>query len=519
MAFFNVVSHVLMSKRREKKSDEETNGQPPWSPVVPYKNQLTLPSKERLSASTQDLRNGNMLKYYDGYPQENHKNHNYIETNESLIKEEDLIRINVCGMIYETLRSTLQRFPDTLLGDKSRLDLYYVKSRDFYYFDKNRQAFEAILYYYQTGGILIRPPNIPMPLFAEEVAFFDLGESVFMQLQKEEGYISDQERVLPTNELQRKVWELFEFPDSSQAARILATWSVLVIILSITVFCLETLPQYSVNNNKPLTTAAPSGNVTNGTLSATPSKSEGEMYRQPWFSFELGCIIWFSFEYLVRLLSSPSKWQFAKSFLNTIDLLAILPYFITLSINSENTTPLSVLRVVRLVRVFRIFKLSRHSLGLRILGHTLRASISELGMLIFFLCLGVILFSSAIFYAEQGMNDQFQSIPDAFWYSLVTMTTVGYGDKVPKTLPGKFVGSLCAIVGVLTIALPVPVIVSNFEFFYKRDRMTFERSKYNTPSENQSKRQSPDQSPQSNHKENNINHNHNEDPLLTTTVM
>ena len=208
-----------------------------------------------------------MLKYYDGYPQENHKNHNYIETSESLIKEEDLIRINVCGMIYETLRSTLQRFPDTLLGDKSRLDLYYVKSRDFYYFDKNRQAFEAILYYYQTGGILIRPPNIPMPLFAEEVAFFDLGETVFMQLQKEEGYISDQERVLPTNELQRKVWELFEFPDSSQAARILATWSVLVIILSITVFCLETLPQYSVNHNKTPTTAAPSGNATNGTNS------------------------------------------------------------------------------------------------------------------------------------------------------------------------------------------------------------------------------------------------------------
>jgi len=91
--------------------------------------------------------------------------------------------------------------------------------------------------------------------------------------------------------------------------------------------------------------------------------------------------------------------------------------------------------------------------------------------------LGVILFSSAIFYAEQGQNDQFKSIPDVFWYSLVTMTTVGYGDMVPKTLIGKLVGSLCAIVGVLTIALPVPVIVSNFEFFYKRDRMSYDHRK------------------------------------------
>ena len=483
---------------------------------MPYKNQLTLPSKEQLSSSHQDLRNGNMLRYYDGTnTQDNHhnKNHNnYTEVNnESLIKDSDLVKINVCGMIYETLRTTLLKFPETLLGDKSRLDLYYVKSRDFYYFDRNRQAFEAILYYYQTDGILLRPSNIPMPLFAEEVAFFDLGESVFMNLQKEEGYIPDQERELPTNELQRKIWELFEFPDSSQAARILATWSVLIIILSITVFCLETLPQYSVMNSKTSkTTQSP---LMNSTSNGTSPASGGQLYRQPWFSFELGCIIWFSFEYLMRLFSSPSKWQFAKSFLNIIDLLAILPYFITLSINSENTTPLSVLRVVRLVRVFRIFKLSRHSLGLRILGHTLRASISELGMLIFFLCLGVILFSSAIFYAEQGANDQFQSIPDAFWYSLVTMTTVGYGDKVPKSLAGKLVGSLCAIVGVLTIALPVPVIVSNFEFFYKRDRMSFERTKY-AASEGTSRRGTPVQSPKPNSKE-----HHHSSTLLSSTNM
>ena len=89
-------------------------------------------------------------------------------------------------------------------------------------------------------------------------------------------------------------------------------------------------------------------------------------------------------------------------------------------------------------------------------------------MLIFFLAIAVILFSSAIYYAENGHNPMFRSIPDAFWYSLVTMTTVGYGDKSPITFVGKVIGSLCAISGVLTIALPVPVIVSNFEFFYKR---------------------------------------------------
>lgn len=380
--------------------------------------------------------------------------------------DEDFVCINVCGMKYETLKVTLENYPHTLLGSCEKRELYYVKSKSAYFFDRNRESFEAILYYYQSGGMLIRPPNIPMHLFTEEIKFFDLGEDALTKLQENEGYIQT-EFELPTLYWQRKVWELFEYPDSSFAARMMASWSLSIIAISIIVFCMETMPQFNVEERKKATRKR-------------NEESDGpDEYTQPWFSLELGCIIWFTIEYLTRLLSCPNKWKFLKSFLNIIDLFAILPYFITMSIDSGDTTPLSVLRVVRLVRVFRIFKLSRHSLGLQILGHTLRASISELGMLIFFLFLGVILFSSAIYYAEQpstggnstNVEEQtFRSIPDAFWYSLVTMTTVGYGDKVPTTTPGKVIGTLCAVCGVLTIALPVPVIVSNFEFYNKRDR-------------------------------------------------
>lgn len=101
---------------------------------------------------------------------------------------------------------------------------------------------------------------------------------------------------------------------------------------------------------------------------------------------------------------------------------------------------------------------------------TLKASLRELALLIFFLFIGVILFSSAVYYAEADLErSYFKSIPDAFWWAVVTMTTVGYGDMRPIGVWGKIVGSLCAIAGVLTIALPVPVIVSNFNYFYHRE--------------------------------------------------
>ncbi|RXM33317.1 Potassium voltage-gated channel subfamily A member 4 [Acipenser ruthenus] len=382
--------------------------------------------------------------------------------------------INVSGLKFETQLKTLTRFPDTLLGDAEKRINHFDPLRNEYFFDRNRPSFDAILYFYQSGGRLKRPPSVPFDIFSEEIKFYELGEDAMLKFREDEGFVKEEEKPLPEDEFKRQVWLLFEHPESSVPARGIAIVSVVVILISIIIFCMETLPVFREDND-----------YLNSGVNGTAQDNGSTPFNDPFFIVETVCIIWFSFELIVRFYACPSKADFFKTIMNTIDIVSILPYFITIASdlaqqhqgNGQQAMSFAILRIIRLVRVFRIFKLSRHSKGLQILGHTLRASLRELGLLMFFLFIGVILFSSAVYFAEADEpRSQFGSIPDAFWWAVVTMTTVGYGDMKPITVGGKIVGSLCAIAGVLTIALPVPVIVSNFNYFYHRETDNEEQS-------------------------------------------
>lgn len=159
-----------------------------------------------------------------------------------------------------------------------------------------------------------------------------------------------------------------------------------------------------------------------------------------------------------------------KDIINVVDIIATISFYADVCINlTEVSLGNDILEFLSMIRIMRLLKLTRHSTGLRILIHTFKASAKELVLLIFFLALFIIIFASLIFYAERleyNPHNDFTSIPNGLWWAVVTMTTVGYGDMAPKTYLGMLVGSTCALMGVLTIALPVPVIVSNFTMFY-----------------------------------------------------
>ena len=171
---------------------------------------------------------------------------------------------------------------------------------------------------------------------------------------------------------------------------------------------------------------------------------------------EIGCVAIFTIEYIGRLVYSEKGLRYMFTFYGVIDLIAILPFYISLGLD------LRTIRILRVLRLFRILKLSKFNKGLEILRKSFISIKTELSIVMMFALVFIYLSSVGIYFFEnEAQPENFKSIFHSIWWAIATLTTVGYGDVYPVTLGGKIFSSIIILIGIGIIAIPTGLIASS----------------------------------------------------------
>jgi len=277
--------------------------------------------------------------------------------------------------------------------------------------------------------------------------------------------------------LRKKLWNLFEYPQTSKGAQFIACWSLSMVVISTACFVLSTHPDMK-GGEELLGFTSSVKTTTTEASTEEGSGNGGDSEDDNYWNIVYEAIVWidaftavyFTIEYVIRFGCAPRKLKFFIQPLNLVDLFAILPYIFSFVLDHLSEFHIigkagKVVRLVRVTRILRVFKLVRHFAGLQSLFATLKQAHRELGLLVMLVGVSVLTFSSLVYFSEK--DEQNWTFLDSFWWGLLTITTVGYGTSTPISGFGKFIGGICALFGVFTITLPVPIVVNSFSNFYK----------------------------------------------------
>eukprot|EP00116_Pleurobrachia_bachei_P000858 sb/3461120/ len=379
------------------------------------------------------------------------------------------ILINVGGEEFVVRHVVLRQYPDTLLGSAA-INKYYRLDMGCYFFDRSRFLFEYVLQFYQTGAL-----NLPVGFLNDTKNRDALNRELeFFRIQYElrrfstvSGSGDDGDTILENirdgpgwNRLKLAKLKLYLFLTNPQSSLFSLLWMILdniLVLLSISALIVESEP-YMQDFTARYSNRTEDEKVTIGL---------GYILLKTTAIIEITSWVFFTIDFILRMLSWPRLQTFFLSSMNLCDLTSLLPYYIPVIIkllDEKDVKTLVVLRFSRMLRITRIFRVIRHSHGLTTIFHFLFKSTRELCVLCGLFFIITLVFASVIHYIEclDGRTAGFSSIPVSMWWAVVTVTGIGYGDVVPTSWMGLSVASVAIMAGVIFLSLPLTVIVTKF---------------------------------------------------------
>ncbi|KAL7675338.1 hypothetical protein ACOME3_001600 [Neoechinorhynchus agilis] len=344
------------------------------------------------------------------------------------------------------MQSTFTAFPNTLLGNSRRMEAYYNSNSQEYVFDRDPDCFEEIFGYYQSGGKSLSKPNdVVLIDFLREIIFFDLGPSAVDQVLTQHKSFRLLASVQPVSEFMFKsyFWDLLEHPSSGKVAK---SYAIVRIILMVTIALLATISSSKYNASLGIS-------------------GYDEWVASPLFIVQAGLLFLITIDFLLRLVFCPHWKRFFKSPFNLID--AANSFFLTvfcltliLTVSSGGHTESidkHIVNIFLLCEILQLYKVYKHNSLLRAVTSTVVSKSGEILSVFIIIILAAGVFGYAFYVVEYESREEDGSLLTAVMWALVTMTTVGYGNVVPKTSLGRLVAWACILASRVLFSMLIPI--------------------------------------------------------------
>ncbi|XP_064620963.1 potassium voltage-gated channel protein Shaw-like [Lineus longissimus] len=411
----------------------------------------------------------------------------------------DIMKINVGGSVFQTERQTILNIPQSKLGCTISINEHYDETTGVFFFDRRPGLFESILSAHRDGEVHL-PSNACGSELLQELEFWNIPETMvasccFGKVKKD---VTEREiaravadeiccgvdesleiRASSTGWGRKRMdtWFFMEFPVSSKLAK---AWSIFVgVVLGLSLVTYGLMFDERAMYHENGTVIRYQHMFENITALIDTQK-----WRIIWTGrrhlelYAVDALLNFILigEFVVRFAVCPFKKQFLRSFTNILDIIVIITYILGMFIGFGlirrhlEVQGLQwlwlVCMVLQMLRPFRVVRLANTFDGLRVLLMVLRKSCYGLITVVLCINIGMMVFAFLIFAVEIGVEDTFKSVWVGAWWAVVTMTTVGYGDTVPKSTGGYAVGFFCTISGLVIIGLSIPVVTGGFNVYY-----------------------------------------------------